>query len=149
MQTYIEKGLDVTAIAFCEKLGDVKAIERFAAYFNSPSQIEKVVYNGNIQECLNLFASAQFVIGTRFHSVILALHFGKPVLPIAYNSKTPHYLRDVAFGGRVVNMNELDQESLESLTSNFTSNYIADCEEHRKYAVNQFYGLKKYLENIE
>ena len=63
--------------------------------------------------------------------------------------KTPHYLRDVAFGGRVVNMNELDQESLESLTSNFTSNYIADCEEHRKYAVNQFYGLKKYLENIE
>ena len=80
---YIEKGLDVTAIAFCEKLGDVKAIERFAAYFNSPSQIEKVVYNGNIQECLNLFASAQFVIGTRFHSVILALHFGKPVLPIA------------------------------------------------------------------
>lgn len=146
---YIKKGFKVTAIAFCEKLGDVKAINRFMTFFESPFQIERVVYNGNIQECLDLIASAQYVVGTRFHSVIMALHFGKPVLPIVYNSKTSNYLYDVNFKGKVVHINEFGQESLQDLISNFTSNYIVDCEAHRKYAVNQFYGLEKYLENVE
>ena len=40
--------------------------------------------------------TSEYVIGTRFHSVILGLSAGCKVLPIVYSDKTKYVLEDIA-----------------------------------------------------
>ena len=42
-----------------------------------------------------VFAKNEYIIGTRFHSIVLAIINGQSVLPMIYNEKTEHMLNDL------------------------------------------------------
>ena len=142
---FSEKDITVTLVSFCKREGDEDAIKKLCDLLPNNSKIVLSYYNGNYEEIIRLFAQATYIIGSRFHSIILGIAFDKPVFPIAYNSKTTHYLSDLAFSGNQVNLNDLPTLTLDDLIYNYKHKIVVDCSKHKQYAINQFWGLNKYL----
>ena len=63
-------------------------------------QCEMVSYDGNSRKMMEAMRSCNFVIGTRFHSIIISMKMGIPCLPIVYSSKTDNMLNLVGYRGK-------------------------------------------------
>lgn len=140
-----KSGTHVTLLSLCEREGDTTAVQKLLQMVESPDSIDTYVYRGNLAETLRLFNNATFVIATRFHSMIVGFAFGKPVYPIAYSCKMKHYLQDLAFEGKYATIDTLTQTKEEDILFNYKNGIICDCENHKKYASNQFEVLRKFL----
>lgn len=145
IQYFKGKSIPVTLVSFCERDGDEAAIEELLTRIKDKDDISTCFYRGDIQEILRIFAGASFVIGSRFHSVILGILYGKPVFPVSYNCKTENYLADLQFKGKYAILDQLPSLKVEDIVYNYENRIITDCSEHKKYAENQFWGLKEYL----
>lgn len=142
---FLEKDITVTLVSFCKREGDEDAIKKLYELVPNNSKIESFYYNGNYEGIIHLFAEATYIIGSRFHSIILGIAFQKPVFPIAYNSKTTHYLADLKFPGKQATLDDLPTFTLDDLIYNYKNKIVVDCSKHKQYAINQFWGLDKYL----
>ena len=145
IQYFKGRSIPVTLASFCEKDGDEAAIAALLAQINDRTNISTCFYRGNIEEMLRLFAGATFIIGSRFHSIILGILYGKPVFPISYNCKTENYLVDLQFEGKYATLDRLPSMMLGDVIYKYENKTITDCSEYKKYAENQFWGVKEYL----
>lgn len=143
---FTNKKIKVVLVSFCEREGDEIGIKTLLNRISSNNYLSTFCYDGDINEMLKLFANTSFVIASRFHSFILGILFDKPVFPIAYNCKTENYLYDLDFGGKYVKLNDIVNLKLDDVLFNYKNKIITDCSDHKKYAVNQFWGLRKYLD---
>ena len=84
-------------------------------------------------------------VTSSFHSIILGILYEKPVFPVSYNCKTENYPADLQFEGKYVALDELPSLTPEDVIYNYENRIITECSEHKKYAGNQFWGLKEYL----
>ena len=100
IQYFRGKNIPVTLVSFCERDGDEEAIAVLLTRIKDKDDISTCFYRGDIQEILRIFAGASYVIGSRFHSVILGILYGKPVFPVSYNCKIENYLADLQFQGK-------------------------------------------------
>src|SRR5699024_9958098 len=96
-----ERGYHVTLMAFCTYKGDHEAIDHILDEIpvDYLGKITKHVYQLNIEETLQIIASASFVVASRFHAMILGWVYGIPVFSIAYSDKMKHGMHDVGFQG--------------------------------------------------
>ena len=94
---YMEKGYQIRFLSLCDGQGDRRAAERIVSRIpeRMHGQIRIYSYQTDILQTLSLFAEAEIVIGTRFHSIILGWVYGKKVLPIIYDLKTRNVLSDL------------------------------------------------------
>lgn len=145
IQYFRGKNIPVTLVSFCERDGDEEAIAVLLTRIKDKDDISTCFYRGDIQEILRIFAGASYVIGSRFHSVILGILYGKPVFPVSYNCKIENYLADLQFQGKYATFDQLPSLKVEDVIYNYENRIITDCSEHKKYAENQFWGLKEYL----
>ena len=146
VEKFNARNIPVTLVSFCRFEGDEQAIDHLLEMVSDDTNVSTCLYNNNIQEILSLFSSASYIVASRFHAVILALSFGKPVFPISYNCKTKHYLEDVGFQGRYATLEELPDTTLEDVLHNYDNRIITDCTQHKKYAKNQYRALREYLD---
>lgn len=115
-------------------------------------RINKVIYKGDINKFLESFKSCDFIIGTRFHSIILALKYKISFLPIVYSEKTMNLLDDIGFNLYKIeykNIRNLNSDEVVSNIINKSYNYTVSSE-YIKPSEGHFYGLdkiysKKYL----
>jgi polysaccharide pyruvyl transferase WcaK-like protein len=56
--------------------------------------------------------SADYVLATRFHGVLLPLAMGIPTLAVSYNPKTPELMRQMGQGGYVLDFYETSGDRL-------------------------------------
>ena len=98
------KGEPINLVSFCELEGDMDECKIIQS--KMPDELKQYVrivnYNGT-NECdmISCIKNSRVVIGTRFHSVVLGLCCGKPVLPITYSDKMKNFLRDLGFEGSI------------------------------------------------
>jgi colanic acid/amylovoran biosynthesis protein len=59
------------------------------------------------------FCSCSYVIGTRFHSIVLALKYGIKFLPVAYSIKTQNLLKDINYSGLQCDYSSLHKLNLD------------------------------------
>lgn len=147
IKTLQKRGFVIDLVSFCNNEGDKYAIEKVYNSLISTENVYKHYYSGDIDEILGLVAQSDFVIGTRFHSIILGILYGKPTFPIAYSCKIVNYLLDLNFEGKLVCFNDIDKVNVKDVLYNYDNNYICACDDHKKYAENQFYALNRYLNN--
>lgn len=141
-----QRGIPVTLVSFCQWEGDEQAIDRVMTMVQDAKGISRLCYHRDAAPILECIAGASYVIGSRFHSTILAISFGKPVFPVAYNCKTEHYLQDLGFSGRYGDLKNMVSLKVEDLLFNYDQRIIVDCSDHKNHAAGQFQALWRFLE---
>ncbi|WP_278627397.1 polysaccharide pyruvyl transferase family protein [Thomasclavelia cocleata] len=117
----------ITLLAFCTKEFDDKTIKNLLLRLND--DIKKNVsyhfYDGlNLDIILHEIVTSSYIIGTRFHSIILGAVLKKPILPIVYSNKTINLLNDFNFSGNTINIMDLGKMEI---NENFImNNYLQD-----------------------
>lgn len=84
----------------------------------------------NIKRC-------RAILGIRFHSTILALRMGIPVVPIAYSDKTKNALDEIGYSGKIYDVNNIDTDEvlrsiLNAVPYKLDNNIIKSAENHIK-----------------
>lgn len=142
----VSRNIPVTLTSFCKAEGDEKAIERLLSMMPDRSGVSVCCYDGNIPKLLSLLSDATYIVASRFHAMILAISFGKPVFPISYNCKIKHYLEDLDFRGRYATLSGLPETTVEDVLYNYDHRIVTDCSLHKQHAQNQFRALREFLD---
>ena len=85
---YIENEYTVTLYSFCNTQKDNLTMKKIFNSIEDKNQVSMIEYDGDINSFLENLLSCEFIIGTRFHSIVLALHAGISVFPIISVSYT-------------------------------------------------------------
>lgn len=140
--------IDLTA--FCKREGDLTGIHECLKRLSDNCLKENIYihkYTGNIDFFLMLFKQCDYIIASRFHSMILGLLYNKPIFPICYSAKMVHYLQDLSFKGKVAYPELLETLTVNDLLFNYKNNIICDCIDHKSQAYLQFESLNIYLQS--
>ena len=54
-------------------------------------------------------SSAEIIIGTRFHSIVLGVILQKEIIPISYSNKTNNFLIDIGFDDIINDIRCMDE----------------------------------------
>ena len=94
-------------------ISDVAVIDDLKTWLapHNPPPIESEPA-ASVEEVLRQLAGAEFVVATRFHNVLLALHLGIPVLSIAYEGKNDSLMREAGLGDFCQSIDLLDVDKL-------------------------------------
>jgi len=144
IEKYVEIGYTITLAAFSAKQEDNIAAKEIYNLLskNAKSKTEIIIYEGDIEAFLEKFLVASYIIGTRFHSVILGWNYGIPTFPICYNEKLYHAIVSYKFIGNYININEIDKIDF---------NYV-DFNRSSKGIINKNYlkiKSRKHFESID
>lgn len=77
--------------------------------------LRAIEYDGDIEAFMDEFTSCRLIIGTRFHSLVLAIAQQKPIAALCYSSKTAHALTDLGWRGNLLWTDQLADDYLTSL----------------------------------
>ena len=144
IRRFNEMGKKVTLLALCESEGDLAAcniIEKMGDY-----NLDIISYDGDLDRIIRLFEKASFVIGTRFHSIVMALNAHCSFYPIVYESKTAQLLKDIEYRGEFSHIEKPESYVVDNVIHNYLENITVSCENTKKEAEKQFTVLKSLLE---
>lgn len=146
----LEKGYQVVITSFCKVEGDEEAADYFYEKMKNDFKTENLKilkYTGeNRQEVLSELGTSEYVIGTRFHAVILGLSAGCKVLPIIYSDKTKYVLEDIST--RSIPCIDLRKEQAEwekDIQNYYFMLEKSEIEWLRKESMNHFKNLDQLL----
>jgi colanic acid/amylovoran biosynthesis protein len=144
-ESLVRDGHHVVHASFCEFEGDDAAIDRISKRLDPAVRrdVERFAYHGDLDSGLELLARSSLVVGTRFHAVVLALAFNRPVLPIAYSEKTTQLLADIGFAGPVITFDTIN--NFEAARFDLHSLGTTDVSAQRQIAQRQFESLDDLL----
>ena len=110
---YIELGHTVNLFSFCTYEGDTRAIERIYQKLNASHQksVNKVFYEGNIDDFLTTYLSTELMYTTRFHATILSLLGEQEIVPLIYSKKMLNVLEDIGYTGEYVNIQDIGKNN--------------------------------------
>lgn len=142
----IKKGYKITLMSFCGNEGDEEAVEEILKLLPNEyaNNVEKYSYEFNIQEALQKISICDFVVATRFHSMILGWLYDKPVFPIVYSKKMTNVMEDVRFQGSYINLKNIGELNPTDVYNSIDTNLI-DIAEQRKRSELHFQELDKLL----
>lgn len=136
----VSKNKKVKLMSFCKEEGDERMIDRIRKTFGESPFISSYNYRGDIEEALAVIKSANSIVATRFHSMILALVFQKPFYPIIYSEKMTNVLEDIRFKGKYSMLSEpIDCEELYDQLKTLLPSFESNCNS------NQFLYLDSIL----
>ncbi|MCW4450785.1 polysaccharide pyruvyl transferase family protein [Kaistella sp. BT6-1-3] len=106
---YIELGYTINLFSFCTYEGDTRAIERISQKLSLPYQksVNKVFYEGNIDDFLRTYLSVEIMYTTRFHATILSLLGEQKIVPFIYSKKMLNVLDDIGYTGNYINIQDI------------------------------------------
>jgi colanic acid/amylovoran biosynthesis protein len=104
----------------------------------------------------NLYSQVDYIIGTRFHSVIFAMTSFTPAIAISYSGhKTTGIMQDMGLEEYVVKIGEMDSKVLIEKFNKLViesdkvkkkiQNYLVDCNKQKHHIVNE---VKKVIEKV-
>lgn len=140
---YQSKGYSIKLISFCQKYGDCDITDELYNMLNNKNNVDRLYYHGNIQECVDIIASSDTMIATRFHAIILALVHKIKLIPISYSIKSENMLKSLDLWKYSYDYNEYCCSSIDIILSNIIDSYNIDITKN-----TQFEYLDKILKNI-
>lgn len=143
---FMDKGYQVTLMSFCEKEGDREAIDEIVGLLPSKykDEVIKHYYQTNMNASLKVIENSDFVIATRFHSMILGWVYEKPVFPIVYSNKMYNVMEGTKFTGKSTNFVDIASLAASEVYETMNTNLV-DVSQQIKNSENQFKQLDSYL----
>lgn len=146
-EIYSRLGFSINLAAFSKAQEDDIAAKMIYNFLSpqAKSMTEISIYQGNIDTFLKKLLSSSYIIGTRFHSVILGWNAGIPVFPICYNSKLKNAIDSYEFKGNYVDISKICDIDFSYIDLNRTVEIGVDTKKLKKEANNHFLILDELL----
>lgn len=142
----IENGYSIVLASFCKDEGDEEAVNRVFNLINDNTNVKKIYYNGeNRNDILKEINSSSYVIGTRFHAIVLGLAARKPVFPIIYSKKTLNMMEDINFKGNYIELDQINNLEYDFLMQNLITNYCINIDKIKKESEKHYKKLDELL----
>lgn len=140
---YISRGNTIKLFSFCKPEGDEEEIYRILQNFddNELKSISTSFYTDNMEQTISELQESDFIIATRFHSMILGWVLQIPVFPISYSDKMKNVIVDVEFQGNYADIKRIEDLSMESINYNYLNKVKLDITELQSKAELQFMGI--------
>ena len=138
-----QRGFAVVLMGFCGSEGDDVAIDRIIRnnHFNNTVKF----IHSNVDESLSVLRGAGLIVATRFHAMIIGWAFGKKVVPIVYGNKMRQVIKDSAFDGYCVDIEQI--ESCDPLQAIDCAGQLDDIPRFEKDSFAQFDGFDAWTES--
>lgn len=106
----VSQGERVKLVSIDKDGNDKKFVSRVKReFFSNVDQVTVAEYI-EVDQVLSLFKSSKAVVATRYHSLILAWLFEKPVVSIAYSDKTTNFINTWYPQQKVITLDELSEK---------------------------------------
>lgn len=118
---FMALGEEVTLMSFCDNEGDGQAIDAILNWLKETKykeQIKSYHYDGDLKEALGVLGNAQYILGSRFHAIVLGLLLEKTVYPLIYSDKSLHMLRDIGFQGNCTDIRQMSKITVKDVIDN-------------------------------
>ena len=150
VKKYVEKNYKIVLCSFCTIEKDMDAVEKILNKLDADivnSSVSVLSYDGtNHQEIINSIAESELVIASRFHGSILGFAAEKPVIPIIYSDKTLNILRDFNFGGKYLDIRDLNKDTEVIMEFDENQQKIYNIKKLKAEAEKHFAKLDELLE---
>ena len=148
INNFIDEGYEIVISPFCIAENDLVIAERIYKSFSNDKKkkINIMSYDGfNLNQILNKISESEYIIGTRFHAIILGFVTKTPVFPIIYSKKTENMLKDVGFEGKYSKISDIKNIDYKYIKYNLNNKIILNTENLKILSQNHFKELDKFL----
>ena len=148
IKQYIYKGKDITLFSFCEYEGDEKAIKELMEIMplEINEKINVVKYNGELEKFLREYYKMEYMICSRFHSMVLSTIMNQQCKVLSYSNKIDNVNNDLSLFTDVMHLNKINEDT-EITLSTFQRIDNNKIDKIRNTAINQFSGVDKTLKS--
>ena len=146
-EEYTKHGFSIVLAAFSKVQEDDIAAELIYNMLSTRahSMTKVIVYQGDINAFLKEFLSTSYIIGTRFHSVILGWSAGIPTFPICYNDKLVHAIVSYGYKGSFAYINKMEEVIFSHVELNRKKDNDINNQTLKAQAIKHFLSLDKML----
>ncbi|WP_157822788.1 polysaccharide pyruvyl transferase family protein [Shewanella sp. ALD9] len=104
---------------------DLLAINDVVSKLDNNCEYSIIDFDLNYKEIMNIYSKLDYLIGTRFHSVIFSQVQGIPSAAIAYGgNKTHGIMKEIGLHEYVVDITDITYETLQNIFDNLVENSI-------------------------
>lgn len=146
IEFYQKKNYEIYLFSFCENQGDGKTINSIVNLVSDHKNINKIIYNGDIDEFLNVYSSMEQMYCGRFHAMILSMIFDQKIYPVIYSKKMLNVLDDIGYKGETISIENFFNIQPDKLLDQIHLNSY-DIKEIKTESTEQFQKLDLFLEN--
>lgn len=116
VKSILDKGEGFSINLYNNHTSDLQAIDDLSERLKKIPDMDmgkvNVTRNETVQDLINTISEADIIVATRFHSTVLPIHLGKPVLGICYHHKSKELLDNAGLGDYSVDVANFSSEEL-------------------------------------
>lgn len=149
IENFVRLGNEVYLFSFCEYEGDEQGIDKVLARLSNEykNKVNVIKYNGNITEFLEKFNSMEYMICTRFHSMILSVVFKQKFCVISYSDKINNVIDDLNLCKNYLELKDISPNVILDKPK-FSEIKDIDLDNIVKMSEKQFEKLDEYMETL-
>lgn len=146
IELLVSKGYRCCLMSFCEREGDLQAINKILENLSIETKkyVDVYEYNGNLEDSFNIISEFKLFIAARFHANIIAQLLEVPILPVIYSDKTSNMLRDINLDNLMITMDNLNDMYDKSVLERAFKNKV-DLYDIKAQSIKQFDRLTQYI----
>lgn len=141
----IELGYKVSLVSFCSSEGDTLILDNIYKKINRKDKVEKLYYNGKINEFLNKFCDLNSMVSCRFHSFILSQIYNQSTYPIIYSDKLVNVLNDIGLDKEYCYIENIDKLNIDRVINILESDNKVNIDKIANDANRQFTELDIFI----
>lgn len=103
-----ETGRKVCLLCFNTGLEDDISVAENVYKIVKNKHMTEIIRYTDINSMLKNLKRCGVILGIRFHSVMLALRMGIPIVPMAYSDKTKNALNEIGYNSKIYDVNNFD-----------------------------------------
>lgn len=132
---YINQGKMIYLFSFCKYEDDETAIKDLMKLIDERyyKNIRVINYNGNINKFLNTYSRMEYMLCTRFHSMILSHIFGQKVYVCGYSDKLFNVIKSYKFKYNYIKIDDSIKNRIVDLNKYKISDIILVQESRRNF----------------
>ena len=106
---YQAEGKEVYLFSFCKYEGDENAINDIYNLVDNKEKLKIVKYNGDIEEFLNIYSQMEYMICSRFHSMIISTRLKQKMLILSYSKKIDNVIKDMNWNLNIKKLTDINE----------------------------------------
>lgn len=106
---FAKRGYEIYLVSFCEFEEDKKAIDKIKAMIpvEYSNNVNELLYEGDIEEFIKKYSKINYMIGTRFHSMILSIILKQKIYNLFYSKKQKNISDDYELFSNMMDIKDL------------------------------------------